>query len=302
MKYSMIDNHMTSAIRSATFLSLIVLSFGASGAQAKPVNPSSDVKLAPHRAIYDMKLLRSQPGSNISSLDGFLSVEFTGSACEGYVQSTQLFTNTADWNGREVVTDMRASSWEDGVGEKFHFRSKRYVNQQESEVIEGDASRDAKRRSIKISMKSPAYGRLKIKGGAMFPTQHAIAVLDAAKRGQFLLQADLYDGLDKGEKFYQTTTVIGKQVDDGKSPLPPVANAEVLNGMASWPVTISYFDSDKASAITPAYQIAYRLYANGVSRKLRIDYGNFSVEGELKNIEFLKSVDCGTTATKPVKR
>ncbi len=298
----MIDNHMTSAPRRTAIVCIIALSLGASMAQAKQLGPAPDIKLAPHRAIYDMKLLRSQPGSNISSLDGFLTVEFSGSACEGYVQSTQLLTNTVDWNGREVVTDMRSSSWEDGVGEKFHFRSKRFVNQQESEVIEGDASRDPKKLSIKIAMKSPAYGRLQIGGGAMFPTQHSIAVLDAAMRGQFSLQADLYDGLDKGEKFYQTTTVIGKQIDETKSALPPVANAEVLNGMASWPVTISYFDSDKASAITPSYEIAYRLYANGVSRKLRIDYGNFSVEGELSKIEFLKSVDCGTTATKPVKR
>ncbi|MDZ4789747.1 MAG: cell envelope integrity EipB family protein [Hyphomicrobiales bacterium] len=293
---------MTSAFKICAVLSLASISFGVSVLQAKEIGHAPDIKLAPHRAIYDMKLLRSQPGSNISSLDGFLSIEFTGSVCEGFVQSTQLVTSTVDWNGREVLTDMRSSSWEDGTGEKFHFRSKRFVNQQESEVIEGDAARDAKKKSIQIAMKSPAYNRLKIGGGAMFPTQHSIAVLEAANRGQFTLQADLYDGLDKGEKFYQTTTIIGKPIGDGASDLPAVANAEILNGMRAWPVTVSYFDSDKAGAITPSYEIAYRMYANGVSRKLRIDYGNFSVEGELNKIEFLKQVDCGTTATKPVKR
>ena len=140
------------------------------------------------------------------------------------------------------------------------------------------------------------------RGYVPHPTLHSGAVLEAANRGQFTLQADLYDGLDKGEKFYQTTTIIGKPIGDGASDLPAVANAEILNGMRAWPVTVSYFDSDKAGAITPSYEIAYRMYANGVSRKLRIDYGNFSVEGELNKIEFLKQVDCGTTATKPVKR
>lgn len=293
---------MTSALKICAVLSLASISFSVSVLQAKEIGLAPDIKLAPHRAIYDMKLLRSQPGSNISSLDGFLSIEFTGSVCEGFVQSTQLVTSTVDWNGREVLTDMRSSSWEDGAGEKFHFRSKRFVNQQESEVIEGDAARDAKKKSIQIAMKSPSYNRLKIGGGAMFPTQHSIAVLEAANRGQFTLQADLYDGLDKGEKFYQTTTIIGKPLGDGARDLPAVANAEILNGMRSWPVTVSYFDSDKAGAMIPSYEIAYRMYANGVSRKLRIDYGNFSVEGELNKIEFLKQVDCGTTATKPVKR
>jgi len=167
---------MTSAFKICAVLSLASISFGVSVLQAKEIGHAPDIKLAPHRAIYDMKLLRSQPGSNISSLDGFLSIEFTGSVCEGFVQSTQLVTSTVDWNGREVLTDMRSSSWEDGTGEKFHFRSKRFVNQQESEVIEGDAARDAKKKSIQIAMKSPAYNRLKIGGGAMFPTQHSIAV------------------------------------------------------------------------------------------------------------------------------
>jgi hypothetical protein len=69
--------------------------------------------------------------------------------------------------------------------------------------------------------------------------------------------------------------------------------------MVSWPITISYFDPAKRD-ILPDYEIAYRLYANGVSRKMSIDYGNFSVEGELVKIEFLKPSSCSGDVRKPV--
>ncbi|MDX2265771.1 MAG: cell envelope integrity EipB family protein [Hyphomicrobiales bacterium] len=263
---------------------------------------ADEVRLAPHRAVYDIKLLRSEPGSNIAALDGFLSIEFRGSPCEGYVQSTQLITNTVDWNGRGVVTDMRASSWEDGGGEKLHFRSKRFVNAQEAEAIEGDATRDPRDKAVQISLKSPTYSRWRTGGGTMFPTQHSIAVIKAAMRGQFALQADIYDGSDKAEKYHQTTTVIGKQRSGGDTEIEGLAGAGQLGAMAYWPITVSYFDSDKKGAILPVYEIAYRLYVNGVSSNLVINYGNFSVEGSLSQIEFLKPAACGSAESKPVKR
>jgi hypothetical protein len=284
---------MTVNLKTLAFCAAIVLG-------AAP-SLGADLKLAGHRAIYDMKLMQSHPGSNIAALDGFMAVDFAGSSCEGYVQSVQLYTRTTDWNGREVTTDMRSSSWEEGAGDKFHFRSRRAVNGQESEAIEGEATRDLRKKSVRISLKAPAYTRLQLGGGVMFPTQHSIAIMNAAARGQFALQADLYDGLDKTDKFYQTTTIIGKAATDNGD-LPAVPNAEPLNGMTYWPVTISYFDSDKPAAIVPQYEISYRLYTNGVSRKLRIDYGNFSVEGELRTIQFVKTADCGSTVNKPVRR
>ena len=42
----------------------------------------------------------------------------------------------------------------------------------------------------------------------------------------------------------------------------------------------------------PAYTLAFELYENGVSRALRLDYGNFALKGELKSIEFFKPTPC----------
>ena len=45
-------------------------------------------------------------------------------------------------------------------------------------------------------------------------------------------------------------------------------------------------------SLTPSYQIDFRLYANGVSRELLIDYGDFSIHGTLSKLDYLKAEAC----------
>ena len=55
-------------------------------------------------------------------------------------------------------------------------------------------------------------------------------------------------------------------------------------------MSIGYFEA-KGGDLTPSYQIDFRLYANGVSRELFIDYGDFSIHGTLTSLEYLKAPD-----------
>ena len=52
-------------------------------------------------------------------------------------------------------------------------------------------------------------------------------------------------------------------------------------------MTISYFDrSQKGGEQIPVYAITLELYENGVSRGLKLDYGDFVLSGEMTQIEF----------------
>jgi hypothetical protein len=49
-------------------------------------------------------------------------------------------------------------------------------------------------------------------------------------------------------------------------------------------VTISYFtqgDGDR----TPVYTISFELYENGISRALKLDYGDFALKGDLQSLQ-----------------
>ncbi len=69
--------------------------------------------------------------------------------------------------------------------------------------------------------------------------------------------------------------------------LPQVKNAERLDSLKGWPVSIAYFEpgSGKQDAL-PVYELSFLMFENGVSRKLYIDYGEFALQGELTEITF----------------
>jgi hypothetical protein len=120
--------------------------------------------------------------------------------------------------------------------------------------------------------------------------------LQAAKSGKASFRADLYDGSEKGEKVYDTISVIGHVVrPGGNRKLPPVKSAERLDQLPAWPVSIGYFEpgSDKSDAV-PVYELTFLFFENGVSRKLFIDYGEFALRGELKEISFHEPSKCET--------
>lgn len=251
------------------------------------------VHLAPHRAIYDMRLENTRAGSSVSGVNGRMVFEFTGSPCEGYTLNTRLVTQITDRAGRATMSDLRSSTWEEGKGNRFRFNSSQYLNQELNEVTRGNALRQASDPSVLVELKSPEKAKLKLPGNVLFPAQHARAVLDAAIAGRSIVEAVLYEGSEKGEKVYQTSAFIGRQLPPGTNKkLKPVTNGSVLDKMLSWPISVSYYDRDDQDKTTPVYELAYRFYANGVSRRLFIDYGDFSVTGSLSGLEFLETAPC----------
>jgi hypothetical protein len=267
---------------------------GMAEAQVATTPANSNIQLTPHRAVYEMTLNDATAGSNVANVRGRLVFDFTGSTCDGYTLNTRLVTQIVDRDGRLATSDVRSSSWEQGNGGQFRFHSSQYLNQKLSEAVGGKAARRESGQTIGVALERPAKTEIKLQGKAMFPTQHSLAILDAASQGRTVLQADLYDGSEKGDKVYETTTFIGKPLPPGANKsLKSVKNAEALDGLTSWPVAISYFNQSQTDDDgAPAYQLGFRLYANGVSRNLRIDYGNFSLMGELSRLEFYSPQDC----------
>lgn len=249
-------------------------------------------KLAPHRAIYEMALDNARSASGITGIDGRMVFEFTGSPCDGYSLNMRMVTHMTDSQGQTNLTDLRSSTWEQGDGQKFRFQSAQYLNDKLGDVTMGRAVRERPNDAVKVKLSQPSYAELNLTGQVLFPTQHSLALIEAARGGAVLFQARIYDGSEKGRKVYDTTAFIGKQVSSGgDAELESAAKDKGLGELASWPVSIGYFEP-KGGDLTPSYQIDFRLYENGVSRELLIDYGDFSIHGTLTALEYLKSAEC----------
>ena len=65
--------------------------------------------------------------------------------------------------------------------------------------------------------------------------------------------------------------------------------------LARWPVTLSYFNAGRGEQ-TPVYVISFELYENGVSRALKLDYGEFALKGESTQLRPVGSPRSGLSA------
>lgn len=273
---------------------LFVTLTGALIVAAPTVAAAAQAGLAPHRAVYDMTLDKSGTGAGISALTGRMVFQIQGNACEGYEQSMRFVTETLDGRGKTSVTDQRSTFFESADKRRFRFRTDQYRNDRLSEKTQGEATRDEARAQLKVDIKSPKEKILDFKRQVLFPVEHSIRLLEAAKAGETLFSVDLFDGSDKGEKVYATTAALGRLKPAGiNAGLAKVASATSLDGLGAWPVSLSYFEvGGKRRDGVPNYELSFLYFENGVSRKLFIDYGTFSMRGKLVKLEMLPSKPC----------
>jgi envelope integrity protein B len=259
---------------------------------AKPPNLAPP-NLAPHVAIYDLKLTNSRGKRALESVHGRIVYDFSGSFCEGYaLQFRQVTELTSE--GKVAVSDLRSTTFEQGDAQGFRFRSENFMDRRQIGNVDGNAERNGSNVAIRLSK---PQGKTFDVGAVAFPTDHMRRIIEAAQAGQTLLEVDVFDGSENGEKVYQSLTVIGRKIaPDEKNPTDAAAGQALLAGLARWPVTISYFDKSEkkdGGEQLPIYAIAFELYENGVSRALRLDYGDFVVEGVMSSLELKAAKPCG---------
>jgi hypothetical protein len=255
---------------------------------------SAPMALASHRAVYDLKLSSTRGKRSMSAVRGRILYDFSGSACEGYALQFRQVSELDSGEGRVAVSDLRATSWEDGAAKRLRFHSRNYFDDSLRDSVDGQA--DRAQGSVTVELTEPDKKKLDFKTDVAFPTEHVRRVIAAAREGKTLLQVAVYDGSDSGEKIYDTLTVIGKAIPpDTQKPSDAVANEAAFATMTRWPVTISYFDrsaGEKNGEQTPVYAITFELYENGVSRALVLDYGDFVLTGEMTSFEMKAAKPC----------
>ena len=250
------------------------------------------VALASHRAVYDLKLAQSRGKRPMSAVRGRILYDFSGSPCEGYALQFRQVSQLDSGEGRVSVSDLRATTWEDGAARRLHFHSENFLDERLRDTVDGKAERQPT--GIGVKLTKPADKTLAFGVDLVFPTEHIRRVIAAAREGKSLYQVVVYDGSESGEKLYDTLAVIGKAITpDDKKPSDAASAQPALAALTRWPVTISYFDKgNPGGEQTPIYAITFELYENGVSRALLLDYGDFVVAGEMTQFEIKDSKPC----------
>lgn len=243
--------------------------------------------LVPHRAVYDIQLKQASERSGIEGMRGRMVYEFSGSECQGYTTNFRFVTRI-DTGEQIRVTDQQSMTFEDLVAGKFRFETKSFTDDQMDKDVSGAAADENGK--VMIKLEEPAPRALEL-ADSRFPAEHMLEVIENARKGKALFEARIFDGSEDGDKSYLTTTVVGP----ARKPTALEAadkSAGIVAGQAYWPVSIAYFDEKSPGDLLPIYTQSFKLYENGISRDLTLDYGDFILTGKLTKLEVLGTGDC----------
>jgi hypothetical protein len=243
--------------------------------------------LASHRAVYELTLDKAAGAKAPAQARGRIAFDFAAS-CDGYVQNFRQITELQPTEGSTKLSDMRSATFEALDASEYRFKVETKVDNVSAEVVDGRA-RKGKDARLGVDLSRPKRGHLDVEGPALFPSEHLRRIVAAARAGESLLEARVYDGTGEGDKAFDTLTVIGKARET--PPTEKAARVDALEGVARWPAAVSYFEPGKRDG-QPIYVLSFDLYENGVSRALKLDYGEFVLKGEMTELTITPTPAC----------
>lgn len=254
----------------------------------------SPIALVPHRAVYDLSLGETRGNAQIAGVRGRILYDFDGSSCQGYSLQFRQVSELDTGEGKRSTSDLRSTTWEGGDAKSYKFASENFVDENLVDSVDGHAEHGGG--ATAVDLVKPEHKVLAIDAGVVFPTEHMVRVIAAARAGKTILDFPVYDGSETGEKVYDTLTVIGHKIGpDEQKHTDAAADEPKLAGVPRWPVTISYFEKTrkpKTGEQTPEYAIGFELYENGISRNLSLDYNDFVAVGKLSSLEIKDAKPC----------
>ncbi len=256
-------------------------------AMAEPA--AAAISIRPHRAVYDLSLVRSEQNSNISGADGRMVMEITGSACEGYSTSFRRVMELRPNEGDVRFYDNQVASWESGDGLSLELSDKQFVNNRLESDTRIKATLETRGGAGRGTIEQP-FKEFALPAGTLFPMAHQMNVMQKAEKTEDRDVSLLFDG-GSGAKTFKVISFIGKRKEGEGA---KAVNKELAD-VPSWPLTISFFEvSDKPDTgeELPAYQLSFPLYENGIAGELTLDYGDYVMSGKLTSLELLHQQDC----------
>ncbi|HEX8166372.1 MAG TPA: cell envelope integrity EipB family protein [Beijerinckiaceae bacterium] len=253
---------------------------------------AAPTSLAPHRVVYDLTLAKATGTRGVENARGRIAFDFLGDDCEGYALSYRQVTVLESGEVGSRTSDMRTTTFESGDGRTFRFKTDSEMDGAGSKKIDGDAERK-RDGGLSVRLKQPKPERFAFGEDPVFPSDHMKRLIAAARAGETTFAVKVFDGSDDGHKVYDTLAVIGRRIEPGSAPevVEAPLRTAAMQKLDRWPVTLSYFQPGRGEQ-TPVYTISFELYDNGVSRALKLDYGEFALKGDVAQFELMPEKAC----------
>jgi hypothetical protein len=253
---------------------------------------AASVQLASHRAVYSMNLGTTRSGSSTVDARGAMYLEWAES-CDGWTVSQRVRLTLYATQGGEVDTDSNFSSWESTDGLQYRFTVRNLRNGKVAEEFRGDARLDGPGHSGKATFSMPAGASFDLRKETLFPTDHMMVLIEAARQGVARLSRVIFDGANLDGPL-EVNAIIGGPIhpaSGGGAGNRVAGDALDLTNRSSWPIRMAFFPTQSQQA-EPQYEVEVRLYDNGVANHFLLDYGDFTVNAVLEKVEALPKPKC----------
>ncbi|MBY0336301.1 MAG: cell envelope integrity EipB family protein [Acetobacteraceae bacterium] len=236
-----------------------------------------------HRAAYRLTLDRARDNSSVLRAEGAMLFEIVD-ACEAWASRQRFTLLIGDRDGNQIETSSDYNTLEAKDGRALRFSLTQITEGATTQRLSGEARLTPEGGVVRYA--EPANTEERLPPGTMLPMIHTIRAIAAAREGRRILVGPLFDGTS-ADGAQDTTTIISGGW------LAPQANPRVpaLANLSSARMRIAFFDRDQGQggAATPDYEVSLRYYENGVADELTMDFGDFTVNGQLVELQPLPS-------------
>ena len=240
--------------------------------------------IAPHRAFYEIGLVRAGASSGIDSLSGAAAHEWT-SDCERTVVNRETRLLIRSDESEPVAVRVDFSAWERLDGTAYGFSGKTSRTGVPVEERRGRARLPAPGAGGEVVYSRPEGHRLALAPGTLVPGAGVEQVIEHARTGGGLFTRTVFFGEDEQDLLTASLLVL----PDGAADTAPEA-AEELDGLVRWRARIAFFGADDNTI--PAFETTEWLYENGVGGDAEIVFPDFTIRYRLKELELLDPPDC----------
>lgn len=243
--------------------------------QPAPQATSPSIPLTAQRATYDLTLAESSGGNTLSAT-GSMTYN-VHDACTAWSTQQHLDIQSATRSGGAVAMESDYTTLESKDGRHLIFRTVQKSNNAILQTISGEATLEPKNAGGVVHYEKPIRKTLKLPPGTLFPMAHTAAIISAAEHGTSSFSPLLFDGTGEDGAQYTYITAFHWGKPESTPSFPALQNMEAGR------VHVAFFGHAQ-DAILPDYEIGMRYFANGVSDKLDMDFGDFRMAGTLRRL------------------
>jgi len=255
-------------------------------------------EISPHRALYSLSLASSKAGSGVVDATGAMIYEW-GETCDAWTVQQRFRLRLVYEDADPVELSSTLVSWESKDGLRYRFNERRLRNGEPEEEVRGEARLDGAGKGGKADFTKPDAASLTLAPNVLFPTAHTLLLIERAAAGDNFLSRDVFDGATE-DNASQISAVIGPRIDPGaagdNASAATASNKDkrlksMLIERPSWRVRLAFFPAD-AKSDEPDYELGMRLFDNGVSGDMSLDYSDYVIRAKLDEIEPLSRPAC----------